>query len=87
MLVMECASNGSLLNYLKQRARGNALDASPVNKYGADSSGSDVMQDKQLMMFAWQIAQGMEHMANMKVRMQRDKSNQHRLLWPRNTPT
>jgi serine/threonine protein kinase len=73
MIVMEYADKGNLLNYIKRKrdekgteyadvvnSEEGAVIARPGRKY-------TIMQDKELISIAWQIAKGMSHLAKVKV--------------------
>ena len=81
MIIMEFAVNGNLLDYLKSCA----YKTSHVTSYqissdtGDANPASEVADDKQLMVIAWQIARGMEHMTNMKC-LHRDLAARNVLL-------
>ena len=80
MIIMEYAHHGNLLNHLQSlRCQDDPAyvrtdrpqlpkSRSNENRRGRPlKSGVNVMENRQLMSFAWQIAKGMEHLFNMKV--------------------
>ena len=78
MILMEHAEHGNLLDYLKEKSPVDEYYFMREHVHGSKHKYrrehrhrhrgfKNVMEDKQLMTFAYQIARGMEHIAAMKV--------------------
>ena len=59
MIVMEYASKGCLKDYLKYDRT--------THKYGNLAHGSTSLTSRDLLTFAYQVAQGMDHVSKLKV--------------------
>ena len=64
MLVLEFASNGDLLSYLRQCS---ALPDIQLNapRFGNDTTAMEIF--RKLTMYAWHVAKGMCHLEKLKV--------------------
>lgn len=65
MLVLEFASNGDLLSYLRQCSSLTNLQLT-APRFGNDKTAVEIFRT--LIMFAWQVAKGMCHLEKLKVK-------------------
>ena len=68
MIIMEYAPHGNLLDYLRKKKSLMNEESGDHHSNSGSRNCENMLENRQLVLFAMQIAKGMDHLAKMKVK-------------------